>query len=133
MDVDKAKEPQKSWAEILQDIASHIAEIIRSELRLLKFELRDTTARAAIPAATLVAGLAFGIYALGFLLLTIAFALWIVLPGWLATLIVCIGCSLLAAILTASAVKAFKRINVIPEMTAANVKEDVEWLKQQVR
>jgi uncharacterized membrane protein YqjE len=123
----------RSFAEIIQQIAVNIGEIIRSEVRLAKVELRDSALKASLSAGTLVAGAVLAFYALGFLLLTILFALRIVLPAWFAALIVGIGSAIAAVILVAAGLQALKRVNVLPEKTAANVKEDVQWMRQQIR
>ena len=123
----------RSFAEIIQQIAVNIGEIIRSEVRLAKVELRDSALKASLSAGTLVAGAVLAFFALGFLLLTILFALRLVLPAWFAALIVCIGSAIVAVVLVAAGLEALKRVNVLPEKTAANVKEDVRWMRQQIR
>jgi uncharacterized membrane protein YqjE len=71
----------KSFGDALRDAANNIGEIIRSEIRLAKIEVRETASRAISPVQMLLAGAVLGIYALGFMLLTILFALRIILPA----------------------------------------------------
>lgn len=123
----------RSFAEIIQQIAVNIGEIIRSEIRLAKVEVRESALRALMSAGSLIAGAVLGLFALGFLLLTIMFALRMALPEWLAALIVFILAGIVAAVLVGAGVQALRSVNVVPEKTAANVKEDVQWVRQQIR
>lgn len=124
---------EKSFSDALRDAANNIGEIIRSEFRLAKLELRETASKALAPAKMVVMGAAIGIYALGFLLLTIMFALRIVLPYWLSAFIVFIIAAITAGALIGSALQGFRQLNPPLERTTANVKEQVQWAKQQVR
>jgi uncharacterized membrane protein YqjE len=62
---------QRSFPEVLQDIVGNLQEIIRSEFRLAKTELKEEAARASKPAATFGVGLVLGFYGIGFLLLAL--------------------------------------------------------------
>jgi uncharacterized membrane protein YqjE len=122
----------RSFADILQEIAANIGEIIRSEFRLAKIELRNSALKTITSAGALATGAAFAFYALGFLLLAIMFALRLALPEWLAALIVFLISSIVGAALIGAGVQELKKVNVVPERTAASVKEDVRWVKQQI-
>jgi len=124
---------EKSFGDTLRDAANNIGEIIRSEFRLAKLEIRETASRAISPARMLLAGAVLGMYGLGFVLLTILFALRIILPAWLSALIVFIVTAMAAGVLIGSGVMGFRRLNRPLERTAANVKEQIQWAKQQVR
>ena len=124
---------EKSFGDALRDAANNIGEIIRSEFRLAKLEIRETASRALSPVQMLLAGAVLGMYALGFMLLTILFALRIILPAWLSALIVFVVTAMAAGVLIGSGVMGFRRLNRPLERTAANVKEQIQWAKQQVR
>ena len=124
---------EKSFGDALRDAANNGGEIIRSEFRLAKLEIRETASRAISPARMLLAGAVLGMYGLGFVLLTILFALRIILPAWLSALIVFIVTAMAAGVLIGSGVMGFRRLNRPLERTAANVKEQIQWAKQQVR
>jgi uncharacterized membrane protein YqjE len=79
---------QRSFPEVLQDIAGNLEEIIRSEFRLAKTEVKEEAARAAKPAATFGVGLAFAFYGFGFFLLAAVYGLSTVMAGWQAALLV---------------------------------------------
>ncbi len=128
-----AVENEKSFSEALRDAANNIGEIIRSEFQLAKLELKQNARRAMTPARSLTIGGVFGLWAVGFFLLTIMFALRTVLPAWLSALIVFCIAGIIAMMLLTAGVVGFKRMNPLLERTTANVKEQVQWAKQQVR
>ena len=122
-----------SFGELIQDIVSNIQGLIRSEFRLAKTEIREDATALGKAAGILVAGLALGFYGLGFLLLTAVYALNIVLVAWLAALIVGAAVTVLAAVLAGIGYGKLKQINPAPEQTVDTVKEDVAWVRQEVK
>lgn len=124
---------QRSFVEVLQDIVGNVQQIIRSEFRLARAELREKANRAAKPATTLAAGAILGFYGLGFLLLAIVYALSIALPMWLAALIVSALLIVISAILVVSGRNKLKQIQPVPEKTVETLKENVQWAKDQMR
>lgn len=128
-----AIENQKSFGEALRDAAANIGEIVRSELHLAKLEMRQTATNALIPLRDTIVGAVFSVFALGFLLLTIMFLLNIVLPLWLAALIVFVIAGIIGGAMLGKGIHGFKRAARPLERTAANLKEQVQWAKQQAR
>jgi uncharacterized membrane protein YqjE len=125
-------EGHTSLGGIFQDVAHHVAEIVRSEFQLAKMEFSETAKRAVRPAVILIAGTVVGVFAVGFVLLTIVFALHLVMPLWLAALIVGAFAATAAAVLINAGIQEFKRLHVVPERTLASVRENLRWMKQQV-
>ncbi len=123
----------RSIAEVLQDILRNLQEIIRSEVRLAKTEVREEAVKAKSAGALLGGGAVCGLFATFFLLLTIVYALALVLPYWAAALIVAVVLAIIAAIVLSAGVKQFKRVHPVPDKTIENVKENVEWAKQQTK
>jgi uncharacterized membrane protein YqjE len=78
----------RSVPEVLQDIVGNIEEIIRSEFRLAKAEVKEEASHAAPPLKMMVVGAAIGFYALGFLIFTLVMGLATMVATWLAALIV---------------------------------------------
>lgn len=128
-----ALENQKSFGEALRDAANNIGEIVRSEFQLAKLEMRDAARNAIIPLRDTIMGAVFAMFGLGFLLLTVMFLLRIVMPEWLAALIVFVIAAAIGGALLGKAAQGLKHINRPLERTAANLKEQVQWAKQQAR
>jgi uncharacterized membrane protein YqjE len=127
-----ALQNNRSMTEVLQDIVGNVQEIIRSEVRLAKAETREEVSKAAKSSVLLGAGLVLAVYAVGFLLLTIVYALETTLTPWLSALIVAVGVMLVAMMAVAMGRKRMKEVH-IPEKTVGTVKENVQWAKQQIR
>jgi uncharacterized membrane protein YqjE len=120
---------QRSVPELLQAIVGNLQEIIRSEFRLAKTELKEEAAKVAKPAATLGAGLVLGLYGLGFLLLASVYALSTIMPAWLAALLVGMVLAVVAAAMVTSSSKKFKRVDPTPDKTIQTLEENVQWVK----
>jgi hypothetical protein len=72
----------------VHDVAEHARSLARLEVELAKVEVRDKVAALSGGALLLAVGGVVALFALGFLLATVAAALALVLPMWLALLIV---------------------------------------------
>jgi len=124
---------QRSFPEVLQDIVGNLQEIVRSEFRLAKTELKEEAAKAAKPAATFGVGLVFGFYGIGFLLLACVYGLSMVMAGWLAALLVGAILAIVAIALMSSSGKKLKRVNPTPDKTIQSLEENVQWAKHQIK
>jgi len=120
---------QRSVPELLQAIVGNLQEIIRSEFRLAKTELKEEAAKAAKPAATFGAGLVLGFYGFGFLLLASVYAFSTVMPAWLAAFLVGVVLAVVAAALVTSSSKKLKRVDPTPDKTIQTLEENVQWVK----
>jgi uncharacterized membrane protein YqjE len=124
---------QRSVPEVLEDIASNLAQLVRAEFRLAKTELKEGAEKVAGPGATLGAGLALALYGLGFLLLAAVYAMSLVMPGWLAALIVGAVLTVVAGIFVVAGGTKVKRANLTPDKTLRTLEEDVQWAKQRIK
>jgi uncharacterized membrane protein YqjE len=121
----------RSIPDVFHDVVGHVQEIFRSELRLLKAEVKQESAKAIQPIMRLCLGGALSLYAGIFGLLTIMFLLSMVLPLWLSALIVTVLLAPVGLILIASGVTGLRRIDPMPGRTVQSLKENVQWAKDQ--
>jgi uncharacterized membrane protein YqjE len=124
---------QRSVPEVLQNILGNLQEIIRSEFRLAKAELKEEAAKAAKPVATFGVGLVFGFYGIGLLLLASVYGLSMVMAGWLAALLVGTILAVVAIALMSSSGKKLKRVNPTPHKTIRSLEESVQWTKHPIK
>lgn len=124
---------ERSVTDVLQDIVRNIQEIVRSEVRLAKTEIRDEARKAKAAGLLIGVGVGTAVFAVLFLLLMIVYALSIVVPQWAAALIVAVALSIVAGITLNTGLKRFKQIHPTPERTVETLKENVEWVRQQTR
>jgi uncharacterized membrane protein YqjE len=127
-----AEAGDRPFSDLLREIIANMQEIVRSEVRLAKAELSEETQKTIRAVAFLVAGGLLGIYALGFLLLSAVYALAIVLPDWLAPLLVALLVAVIAGALMMIGRNRLKRVSPLPK-TVSSVKEDIQWAKDQTK
>lgn len=117
---------------VLHDIVGNIQHIVRSEFRLAKTEAREELGKSASAAAMLGVGVLLLAFSVLFALLAAVYGLSLLVPAWMAALIVAAAVGLIAALCVAVGISRFKRVRAAPK-TAATVKENVEWAKQLTR
>ena len=122
-----------SFAELIQNIVSDVQGLVRSEIRLAKTEFKEDATATGRASSLLVGGTILAVYAIGFLLLTVVYALATAMSNWLAALIVGVVVAIVAGILMMVGYQRIKQVNFKPEQTVDSIKEDVEWVKQQAR
>ena len=121
---------ERSVSDVLQDILRNLQEIVRSEVRLAKVEIRDEARRAVSSSMWIAAGLVGALSAWIFLLWTVAYLLATSMSMWAATLMVAVVMACIAGVLVIGGIRRVKRIQPIPERTVESIKENLEWMKQ---
>ena len=123
----------RSVPEVLHDIVGNIQEIIRSEFRLAKAEVKEEASKARGPLTTWAIGALIGLYALGLLLFTVVMAMATVMATWLSALIVGAVMGAVSIALISAGSARLKRVNKVPERTIESLKENVQWAKDQIK
>ena len=125
--------PDRSFSDVMQSIVGNIQDIVRSEVRLAKTEIREEAAKTKTAASLLGGGAAIGVFATLFLLLSIVFALALFVPLWVAALILGTVLAVAAGALIVTGLKQLKRVRPTPERTVETIKENVAWVKQRTK
>jgi uncharacterized membrane protein YqjE len=125
--------PQRSLADVVQDILQNLQQIVHAEFRLARVELQEKAQAATKPAGTLATGVVLSLYGLGFLFLAAVYALDLVIPAWASALVVGGFLAIIGAILISGGRQKLKQINLVPEKTVETVKENVQWAKDQTK
>ena len=128
----------RSITEVFQNIIGNVQDIVRSEVRLVKtdvkIEVREEAARVKAPAVLVAAGSAAALFSTLFLLLAAVYALELVLPNWAAALIVGATLAVVASFVLSAGVKRFQQLYAAPKNTVEiTTKENVEWAKQRTK
>jgi uncharacterized membrane protein YqjE len=123
----------RSFSELLQGIIHNVQDIVRSEVRLAKTEIREEAIKAKASLLLLGAGAVTGLFAILFLLLMIVSALALIVPNWAAALIVAVALAVVAGVMLAGGVKSFQKLHPTPELTVESIKENIQWAKQQTK
>ena len=124
---------ERSVTDVLQDIVGNLQDIVRSEISLAKAEIKTEAGKAAKASKILVAGALLLVYAGGLLLLALVYALSMVLQPWLAALMAGALVSVFGALLMSAGRRRMRVVHPAPERAIKNVKENVQWLKDQTR
>jgi hypothetical protein len=119
-------------AEIVANIVSGLNTIVHDEIRLAIVELKDKLSASPKALAYLAAAGLLGFLAVECFVTACIAALAIVLPVWLSALIV--------AVLAASAAGgafvigrlALEKIEPIPQQTIETLKDNVDWVREQL-
>lgn len=101
--------------------------MVRSEVKLAKAELREETIKTLSGAKKMAIAAAAGLFALTFVLWSVALLMARVVPDWVATLLVGVLLGAIAGVLYANARGEIQIPK--PDKTIENIKENVEWLK----
>ena len=123
----------RSVSDVLQDIIGNVQEIVRSEVRLAKTELREEASKAKPAGRLLVVGALAAAFAILFLLLSIVYALSMIIPSWAAALVVAMSLALVAGGTLSAGRKCLGQIHIKPEHTVNSLKENVEWVQQRTK
>jgi uncharacterized membrane protein YqjE len=124
----------QSTAELVQRASEQITTLVRDEIALAKVELAEKGKHAGIGVGLFGGGGVLALYGVGALLATIIIALDLVMPLWLAALIVAVVLFLVAGILALFGKKQVTRA-APPEPSQAiqSVKADVNEVKHAVK
>jgi flagellar motor component MotA len=132
-DKDGSKLSTRPISSILQDMLKNLSEIIRSEIRLAKAELRQEGREMTRAGAYLAAAGVFGLFTLGFFLLSAVYALATMMPAWLAAILVGVLTGAVAAVLLVMGQRRLKATSLKPEKTIQSLEDNITWFKKHVK
>lgn len=123
---------ERSLGQLFSQLSQDVSSLFRQEVRLAKIEMSQKASEAGKQVGFIVAG-GFIAYA-GFLALLVALILALseFMAAWLAALIVGIVVAVIGYFLLQKGMNDLKNVNPAPEKTIKTLKEDGQWLKQQV-
>jgi hypothetical protein len=118
---------------VLRELIHNLQDIVRSEVRLARTEVRAELTKTLAASLVMAVGAVSGFFSVLFVLLTVLYALNLVMPAWTAALCVAAGVGIVAGVTIRTGLKRFKTIHTAAPKTVASVKETVEWAKQQMK
>jgi uncharacterized membrane protein YqjE len=126
-----AAQDERSFGQVLGDIADNVQQIVRAEVRLAKAELREDVVMLKRGAALVAIGAVTAAIALAFLLLAAVYALAAVIAPWAAALIVAVAAGVLGGACVSAGLKSMKHLGL--PRTAETIQENVQWAKTRAR
>ena len=126
----ETSEPRESFGELLSQLASTSAALIRDQIELAKEEMRENLARLRSGLVTLAVSVVLGLLALFTLCAAAVIGLGILVGIGTSALIIGLGLALFCGILASSGIRRLKRAHLKPKEAVRSLKEDQEWLKE---
>ncbi|SCL31058.1 Putative Holin-X, holin superfamily III [Micromonospora pallida] len=125
---------EPSTAELVQRATEQVSRLVRDELALARAELTEKGKRAGIGVGLFGGGGVLAVYGLGALLTAVVLLLALVLPAWLAALIVAVVLFVFAGIFALVGKKQVSQaVPPVPAATVRSVRADVDTVAAAVR
>ena len=126
-------ESERSLGSIIKDLSADLSLLFRSEIALLKLEIKDTVAKLGGGVGMFAAAVFLALFGLAFLFVTIVLGLVALgVPAWLSTLIVTLVLFAAAAVLAVMGKKKFAALQFVPSASIENIKTDIESIKDDI-
>jgi hypothetical protein len=123
----------RSAPALMGDLVTHVTELVRKEIQLLRAELNEKATQAAIALGSIVAGVIIAITALNVLAAALVAALTNAgIPGAWSAVIVGVVLAVVAFLVARGGVNALKASSLAPDRTARAAARDAEMLKEKV-
>ncbi len=123
---------ERSLGDLFSELAGETSLLVRQEVALAQVELTEKATRVGKNVGFLVVGGAVGYAALLAILAAVIIGLSNFVPAWASALIVGIIVAVVAYLLITSALTALKKTDLTPRQTVESIKEDAQWIKNQV-
>ena len=128
-----ATENERSLGGIVKELTEHISTLFRSEVALLKLEIKDTVAKLGGGIGMFAGALFLAIFGIGFLFVTVVLALVALgIPAWLSTLIVTVVLFVAAGVLAVMGRKKFAGVQFVPTRSVEQIRSDIETIKADI-
>lgn len=121
----------RSLGELFSELAQETSTLVRQEVTLAKTEVSDKASRAGKHVGILAAGGALAYAGLLAILAAVIVLLNMVMPLWVAALLVGLVVVVVGYLLVRRGLDALKREDFTPRETIETLKEDQRWAKDQ--
>lgn len=115
--------------ELVASVTQDLSALVRDEMALAKTEITDSVTKAGLGAGLFGTAGVVALYGVGALLATIVLALALVVPAWLAALIVTLGLFAAAGLVALLGKKELAQATPPLEQSKDSVRRDVHALK----
>jgi hypothetical protein len=123
---------ERSLGDLFSELASETGTLVRQEVALAQAEVTKKATKVGKNVGYLAVGGAVAYAAVLAILAAVIIGLSYFIPAWAAALIVGVVVGIAAYVMISSALAALKRVDLAPRETVETLKEDAQWLKNQV-
>ena len=120
---------ERSAGEIMQDVVRDVGEVVRGEVRLARAEMSEKVSKAGKAGGFLGGAAVCGLMAVGSLVAAGIAGLAMIMPVWVAALIMGVLLACIGGAMYAGGRAKLKTIEPVPERTVQTIKDDVQWAK----
>ena len=128
-----ASDSDRSIGTIIKDLTADVSNLIRSEIALLKLELKESAAKLGTGGVLLGAAVFLGLIGIAFLFVTLTLGLVALgVPAWISSLIVTVLLFIAATVLALMGKKKLATVNFVPNDSIDHIRADIDTLKADV-
>ncbi len=126
-------ETDRSLGTIIKELTADLSTLFRSEIALLKLEVKDTVAKLGGGTAMFAGAVVFALLGVAFLFVTIVLGLVALgVPAWVSALIVTVVLFAGAGVLAMMGKKKFASVEFVPNKSIEHIKSDIETIKADI-
>ena len=123
---------ERPLGELFSDLATETSNLVRNEVALAKVELTSKANKLGKNIGSLAIGGAVAYAGLLGVGAGVIMLLGRVIPNWLAAIIVGLVVAGIAWLMIGKAMTALRNVELKPEETVESLKEDAQWIKDQI-
>ena len=123
---------ERSLGDLFSQLTQDLSTLMRQQVMLAKTELSQKASKAGKDVGLLAAGGAIAYAGFLVILAGIVLVLGLVLPWWASALIVGVVVAAIGYFLIRKGQTALKQADLTPKQTIETLKEDQQWVKEQV-
>ncbi len=123
---------ERPLGELVSDLVTETTTLVRNEVALAKVEITQKATKVGTNIGSLVIGGAIAYAALLAICAAVILLLNRVMPDWLAALIVGVVVGAIAWLMIGKAITALRTMELKPQETVESLKEDAQWIKDQI-
>jgi len=123
---------ERPLGELFSDLVNETTTLVRNEVALARVEFTQKATKVGRNVGSLVVGGAIGYAAL---LAFCAAAILLLdrwMPAWLAAVVVGVIVAVISWVLIGKAIATLRNMDLTPHETVESVKEDAQWIKDQI-
>jgi hypothetical protein len=126
------RKEERSLGDLFSQLTHDLSTLLRQEVMLAKTELNQKASAMGKDVGLLAAGGALAYAGFLVILAGVVLALGLVLPWWASALIVGVVVAAIGYFLIRKGQTALKQADLTPKQTIETLKEDQQWVKEQV-
>jgi hypothetical protein len=123
---------ERSLGDLFSELAADTGTLVRQEVALAQAELSGKATRVGKQVGFLAVGGAIGYAAMLAIMAGVIIGLSNFIPAWIAAILVGAVVGATSFFLISSAIERLKNTNLKPEESVESIKEDAQWLKNQL-